>query len=116
VSVKSILRRNIININPRALDLTDFNRKEYREKLKFLIGINSQADKELKIIAQQIVNTFMETIKLITAYDNCKPIPSIGINEKKDIFEFEHSIHQRYSGLNPLEEEAAKVIDGLGLD
>ncbi|MCE8163576.1 MAG: DEAD/DEAH box helicase family protein [Candidatus Moeniiplasma glomeromycotorum] len=116
VSVKSVLRRNIIQINPRALDLTDFNRKEYREKLKFPIGINSQADKELKIIAQEIVNNFMETIKLITTYDNCRPVPAIGINEKKGVCEFENSVHQRYSGLNPLEEEAAKVIDGLGYD
>ncbi|CAI2186698.1 18501_t:CDS:2, partial [Funneliformis geosporum] len=115
-SVKNVLRRNIIRINPRALDLTDFNRKEYREKLKFLIGINSEADKELRFIAQEIVNTFMDTIKLVTRYDDCRPIPSVSINKKKDIYEFEHSVHQYYSNLNPLEEEAAKVIDGLGLD
>jgi hypothetical protein len=96
--------------------LTDFNRKEYREKLKFLIGVNSEADNELKIIAQEIVNTFMNTIKLITTYDNCKPIPSISINKKKDIYEFDNSVHEKYSNLNPLEEEAAKVIDGLGYD
>ncbi|CFW92862.1 Putative Type III restriction enzyme, res subunit [endosymbiont DhMRE of Dentiscutata heterogama] len=116
VSVKDVLRRNIIRINPRALDLTDFNHKIYREKLKFPIGVNSDADNELKIIAREIVNTFMNTIKLITAYDNCKPIPSISINKKKDIYEFDNSVHQYYSNLNPLEEEAAKVIDGLGLD
>ena len=107
MSVKNRLRRNIIRINPRALDLTDFNRKEYREKLKFPIGVNSGADNELKVIAQEIVNAFMNTIKLITTYDNCKPIPGIGINKKKDIYEFEHSIHEKYSSLNPLELEAA---------
>ncbi|CAG8605341.1 9132_t:CDS:2, partial [Ambispora gerdemannii] len=94
-----------------AINLTDFNRKEYQKKLKFPVGVNSEADNELKTIAQEIVNTFMNTIKLITAYDNCKPIPSISINKKKDIHEFDNSIHQYYSNLNPLELEAARVID-----
>ncbi|CAI2184387.1 813_t:CDS:2 [Funneliformis geosporum] len=108
LSVKTVLRKNIIRINPRALDLTDFNRKEYEKKLKFLIGVNSEADNELEIIAQDIVNAFMNTIKLITTYDNPKLVPSISLNKKKEIHEFDHSVHQYYSNLNPLELEAAR--------
>lgn len=115
VSVRNILRRNIIRLNSRALDLTDFNREEYKKKLDFYVGYNSPAEEELKEIAREIVDTFMGVIQLITRFDAPLKVPDINVN-RQECYQFQHSLHEFYSNLNPVELECAQVIDELGLD
>jgi type III restriction enzyme len=57
----------------------------------------------------------MELVKLTTVYNPIKEIPDINVNRKIQ-HEFDYSVHQYYSNLNPLELEAARVIDSLRLD
>jgi type III restriction enzyme len=115
VSVRNILRRNIIRLNSRALDLTDLSRTEYKEKLDFLIGYNSSAEAELKEIAREIVETFMGVIRLITQADKPLLIPNVNVN-RQECYRFENSLHEYYSNLNPIELECAQVLDELGYD
>jgi type III restriction enzyme len=104
-----------MSLNSRALDLTDLSNLEYKEKLDFQIGRNSKAEKELKEIAKEIVETYLTVIQLITQYDEPVPVPDMNVN-LKDCYEFENSLHKCYSNLNPIEYECALVIDELGLD
>jgi type III restriction enzyme len=115
VSVRNILRRNIIRLNSRALDLTDFSREEYKEKLDFCIGYNSKAENELKEIAQEIVDTFMGVIQLITCRNAPLLVPDMNVN-RQECYSFNNSLHEYYSNLNPVELECAQIIDELGLD
>ena len=104
-----------MNWNSRALDLTDLSSLEYKEKLDFLIGRNSPAEKELKEIAREIVDTYLTVIQLITQYDEPLLVPDMNIN-LTDCYEFENSLHKFYSNLNPIEYECARMIDELGYD
>jgi len=116
VSVRNVLRRNIMGRNSRALDLTDLSNLEYKEKLDFQIGRNSVAEQELKEIAQEIVDTYLTVIQLITRYDEPLLVPDMNINLKGEYYEFKHSLHRCYSNLNPVELECAQEIDELGFD
>src|SRR5438477_10942620 len=111
VSVRNVLRRSIMSLNSRALDLTDLNREEYSKKLDFMIGRNSVAEGELKEIAREIGETFMAVIKLITRSDEPLMVPDMNVNLRGEHYEFKHSLHQYYSNLNPVELECAMVID-----
>ena len=113
--MRNILRRNIISLNSRALDLTDFNREEYKEKLDFCVGYNSSAENELKEIAREIVDTFMGVIQLITRYDAPLLVPDVNVN-RQECYQFNNSLHEYYSNLNPVELECAQIIDELGYD
>ncbi|CAJ0637003.1 15765_t:CDS:2 [Entrophospora sp. SA101] len=101
-----------MNWNSRALDLTDLSSLEYKEKLDFLIGRNSPAEKELKEIAREIVDTYLTVIQLITQYDEPLLVPDMNVN-LTDCYEFENSLHKFYSNLNPIEYECARMIDEL---
>jgi hypothetical protein len=105
-----------MSLNSRALDLTDLNNLEYKEKLDFQIGRNSVAERELKEIAQEIVDTYLEVIQLITQYDDPLLVPDMNINLGGEYYEFKHSLHQYYSNLNPVEYDCALAIDELGCD
>jgi len=105
-----------MNLNSRALDLTDLSNLEYKEKLDFQIGRNSIAEQELKEIAQEIVDTYLSVIQLITRADEPIEVPDMNVNLNKEYYEFKHSLHQYYSNLNPVELACAQEIDELGLD
>jgi type III restriction enzyme len=115
VSVRSVLRRSIMNSNSRALDLTDLNSLEHKEKLDFLIGRNSPAEKKLKEIAHKIVGTYLAVIQLITQHDEPLLVPDMNVN-LSDCYEFNNSLHKYYSNLNPIEYDCARMIDELGYD
>src|ERR1043166_3386466 len=105
-----------MNLNSRALDLTDLSNLEYKEKLDFQIGRNSPAEQELKEIAGEIANTYLQVIQLITRADEPVPIPDMNVNLSGEHYQFENSLHQYYSNLNPVELECAQMIDELGYD
>ena len=107
--MRNVLRRNIMSLNSWALDLTDLNNLDYKEKLDFRIGRNSAVEKELKEIAQEIVDTYLTVIQLITRYDEPLLIPDMNIN-LKERYEFQNSLHKYYSNLNPVELECAQMI------
>ncbi|CAG8533688.1 5421_t:CDS:2 [Ambispora gerdemannii] len=113
VSVRNVLRRNIMSRNSRALDLTDLSSLEYKEKLDFLIGRNSPAEQELKELAGEIVDTYLTVIQLITQADKPLPVPDMNVNLNGEYYEFENSLHKYYSNLNPVEHECARMIDEL---
>ena len=115
VSVRSVLRRSIMSLNSRALDLTDLNNLEYKGKLDFLIGRNSPAENELKEIAHKIVDTYLTVIQLITQYNEPSLVPDMNVN-LSDCYEFDNSLHKYYSNLNPIEYDCARMIDELGYD
>jgi type III restriction enzyme len=117
VSVRNVLRRSIMSLNSRALDLTDLSNLEYKEKLDFQIGRNSIAEQELKEVAAKIVDTYLSVIQLITQADEPTPVPDMNIN-LSDCYQFKNnqSLHEYYSNLNPVEEECAREIDELGHD
>src|ERR1044072_2390772 len=103
-----------MSLNSRALDLTDLSNLEYKEKLDFCIGRNSMAEQELEKIAQEIVETYLEVIKLITRMDEPVMVPDMNVNLSGEYYEFTNSLHQYYSNLNPVELECAQMIDELG--
>jgi len=113
--VRSVLRRSIMSLNSRALDLTDLNNLEYKGKLDFLIGRNSPAENELKEIAHKIVDTYLTVIQLITQYNEPSLVPDMNVN-LSDCYEFDNSLHKYYSNLNPIEYDCARMIDELGYD
>lgn len=108
ITARTVLKREINCRFPSAskvIDLTD-------KKFNALIGFGSQAYKYLAEKANEIINVYLNEVELKQSEGETIPIPPISLYSKEYRF-FDNSIHEKYSGLNGLEEEFAKELDKL---
>jgi type III restriction enzyme len=106
ITARTVLKREIDRRFPPAskvIDLTD-------KKFNALIGFGSRAYKHLTEKTNEIINVYLEEAELKQSENETFPISPISLYDKKYRF-FKNSIHEKYSGLNELEEEFVDELD-----
>jgi type III restriction enzyme len=113
VPAQVILRRVIVNKNTKVWNMLEWE----DPKFKVEIGWGSEAEKELREIGEQLINTYKNESLLRISLE--KPYEVGGIKIEKNparCVEFKNAVHSKYSGLNNLERRVATELDNLGVD
>jgi len=110
VPAQVILRAVIVNKNTKVWNMLEWE----DSKFKVEIGWGSEADKELKKVGEELINTYKNESLLRISLE--KPYEVKGIKIEKNPVKcvvFKNAIHQKYSGLNNLERRVATELDNL---
>ena len=78
------------------------------------IGFNSKAHEHIETVANQVVDQYIDNIRLKQRRPNPYRVGSILVR-REEMHPFEHAVHEGYDGLNFLELRFAEAIDATGL-
>lgn len=83
-------------------------------KLDARVGIGSPAHKQVRYLADEVVNAYIKGVKLVQRRLNPFRVGPI-LARADEVVPFSNSVHEGYAGLNPLERPFADAIDKTGL-
>jgi type III restriction enzyme len=109
VLARWIFQREVRRRHPGALGVAPTSEAKFDAE----IGLGSPAEAHIVLVAQQVVNTFLERAKIIQkSRDPYVVGPQLA---RSDTFEtFTNALHAGYDGLNTLESLFAHVLDKQG--
>jgi type III restriction enzyme len=110
VMARWLVRRRVQSLYPRAAMAIDWS----SAKLDARVEITSPAARNLRVAAEDLVNTYLENADLTFEEENLYAVGPIIINPSKAVA-FKHSLHSAYSDLSGSEMLYAEAIDELGL-
>lgn len=109
VPVRWLFTRIVNRQYPDALAVCDLSDTKFAAKVR----VGSQAAKQVERDAQNVVEVFLEHVRISTLPGLNSEIPMVYTDTTK-ADTFIHSIHPSYSGLNELERQCAQALDNLG--
>lgn len=83
-------------------------------KFDATIGFNSSAHAHIENVANQVVDTYIENIRLVQRRLNPYQVGAILVR-REEMQPFNNAVHEGYDGLNPLELKFAQALDETGL-
>lgn len=83
-------------------------------KLDARVGIGSPADKQVRYLADEVVNAYIKGVRLVQRRLNPYRVGAV-LARPDDVVPFTNAVHEGYAGLNLLERPFADAIDKTGL-
>lgn len=109
VSARWVFHREVLRLFARALDVAD----TADELFDVQVGVGSKAFNQIKELARQVVQNYVENVRLVQRKSNPFTVGSILTNDE-DLERFTNSLHAGYDQLNPLERTFARALDKTG--
>ncbi len=83
-------------------------------KLDARVGIGSPAHKQVRYLADEVVNSYIKGVRLVQRRLNPFKVGTV-LARPDDVVPFTNAVHEAYAGLNTLERPFAEAIDQTGL-
>jgi type III restriction enzyme len=110
VMARWLFTREVRRIDQRALDVAPTT----EDKFDALIGIGSNADHHVTDTARKAVRAYLDEVCILQKRVDYYKVGPV-IVRPDSLVRFNHSVHEGYDDLNPLELEFAQVLDSTGL-
>lgn len=109
VSARWVFHREVLRLFARALDVAD----TADELFDVQVGVGSKAFNQIKELARQVVQSYVENVRLVQRKSNPFVVGSI-LTSDEDLDRFNNALHSGYDQLNPLERMFARALDKTG--
>lgn len=110
VSARWAFHREVAKLHVKALSVTSHASDG---KFDAQIGIGSPAYAQIKELASNVVNTYIENIHLKQQKPNPYEVGSV-MAHPSELVKFQNSVHEGYAKLNDFEERFARALDTTG--